>query len=75
MIQDRNTVQSHKRRGTGHERKSTIFGLDGHAETITVAVAEPDGELRSLGAIANRAESIRKLIKKLGAGRAFACLL
>jgi transposase len=42
--------------------------LDFHAETIAVAVAEPDGEVRSLGTIANREESIRKLVKKLGAG-------
>jgi len=44
------------------------LGLDFHAETIAVAVAEPDGEVRSLGTIANREESIRKLVKKLGAG-------
>jgi hypothetical protein len=42
------------------------LGLDVHAETIAVAVAEPEGEVRSLGTIPNRAESIRKLIKKLG---------
>jgi len=48
-----------------HE-KVRFLGLDVHAETIAVAVAEPDGEVRSLGVIANRAESIRKLIKKLG---------
>src|ERR1019366_3044190 len=35
-------------------------------DTIAVAVAEPGGEVRSLGTIANRAESIRKLVKKLG---------
>ena len=29
-------------------------------------VAEPDGEVRSLGTIPNRVESIRKMIKKLG---------
>ena len=66
VIQDRNTVQSHKRRGTGHEGKATFFGFDVHAETIAVAVAEPDGEVRSLGTIANREEAIRKLVKKLG---------
>jgi len=43
-----------------------FLGLDVHAETIAVAVAEPDGEVRSLGTIANREESIRKLVKKLG---------
>ena len=46
--------------------KVRFLGLDVHAETIAVAVAEPDGEVRSLGTIANRAESIRKLVKKLG---------
>jgi transposase len=40
--------------------------LDVHAETIAVAIAEPDGEVRSLGTIPNRLESVRKLIKKLG---------
>lgn len=52
--------------GTSQEREDTILGLDVHAETIAVAIAEPDGEVRSLGTIANRAESIRKLVKKLG---------
>ena len=46
--------------------KVRFLGLDVHAETIAVAVAEPDGEVRSLGAIPNRVESIRKLVKKLG---------
>jgi len=41
------------------------LGLDVHAETIVVAVAEADGEVRSLGTIANRGESIRKLVGKL----------
>src|SRR6202041_259197 len=48
------------------KEKVRFLGLDVHAETIAVAVAEPDGEVRSLGTIANREESIRKLIKKLG---------
>jgi transposase len=43
-----------------------FLGLDVHAETIAVAIAEPDGSVRSLGTIANRAESIRKLIRRLG---------
>jgi len=43
-----------------------FIGLDVHAETIAVAVAEPDGEVRSLGVIPNRSESIRTLVKKLG---------
>jgi transposase len=46
--------------------KLRFLGLDVHAETITVAVAEGNGEVRSLGTIANREDSIRKFIKKLG---------
>ena len=46
--------------------KLRFLGLDVHAETIAVAVAEPDGEVRSLGTIANREDSIRKFIRKLG---------
>jgi transposase len=43
-----------------------FIGLDVHAETIAVAVAEPTGEVRSLGVIPNRSESIRRLVKRLG---------
>ena len=43
-----------------------FIGVDVHAETIAVAVAEPEGEVRSLGVIPNRSASIRKLVKKLG---------
>lgn len=49
------------------EKKLRFLGLDVHAETIAVAVAEPEGEVRSLGVIANHAESVRRLVKKLGA--------
>jgi len=52
-------------------KKHTRFvGLDVHAATIAVAVAEGgrDGEVRSLGKIPNRPESVRKLVKKLRAG-------
>src|SRR5438034_4013151 len=48
-------------------RKDIRFvGLDVHADTIAVAVAEPNGEVRSVGTIPNRPESIGKLMKKLG---------
>jgi transposase len=48
------------------KEKLRFLGLDVHAETIAVAIAEPDGEVQNLGTIPNRLESIRKLIKKLG---------
>jgi transposase len=43
------------------------IGLDVHAETIAVAVAESDGDTRALGVIPNRLDSLRRLVKKLGA--------
>lgn len=46
--------------------KLLFVGLDVHADTIAVAVAEQAGEVRSCGIIPNRLESVRKLIHKLG---------
>jgi hypothetical protein len=43
-----------------------FVGLDVHAETIAVAVAEVGGEVRSLGVIPNRAEAVGRLMRKLG---------
>jgi len=45
--------------------KLRFVGLDVHADTIVVAVAEAGGEVRSLGVIPNRLESIRKMMGKL----------
>ena len=54
--------------------KIRFVGMDVHAETIAVAVAEPGGEVRSLGSIPNRLESVRKMIGKLGpAGKLKCC--
>lgn len=53
-------------------KKATRFvGLDVHADSIAVAVAETgrDGEVRSLGTVPNRLESVRKLIQKLGGAK------
>jgi transposase len=48
-------------------KKSTRYiGLDVHADTIAVAVAEPGETERSLGVIPNRPESVQKLMKRLG---------
>ena len=46
--------------------KIRFVGLDVHAETIAIAVAESEGEVRSLGVIPNHEDSIRRLVKKLG---------
>lgn len=46
--------------------KIRFVGMDVHAETIAIAVAETGGEVRSHGVIPNRLESVRKLIGKLG---------
>jgi transposase len=43
-----------------------FVGLDVHAQTIAVAVAETGGEVRSLGTIPNLPQSVSKLVKKLG---------
>src|SRR6184192_1588876 len=48
------------------EKDSRFVGLDVHAETIAVAVAEPGGEVHALGAIPNTPEAVRRLVKKLG---------
>ncbi len=45
--------------------KLRFLGLDVHAETIAVAVCESNGEIPSLGTIANREDSVRKFIRKL----------
>lgn len=49
-----------------------FVGLDVHAETIAVAIAEKDQVARDLGTIPNREDSIRKLVKKLSEGGAWA---
>jgi transposase len=51
-----------------------FLGLDVHAETIAVALAEPGrGEVRSLGIIPNELTAVRKLIQKLGKKNLRAC--
>ena len=51
-----------------------FLGLDVHAETIAVALAEAGrGEVRSLGIIPNEPTAVRKLIQKLGKKNLRAC--
>ena len=49
-----------------------FVGLDVHAQTIAVATAEKQEAVRGLGTIPNREESVRKLVKKLNEGGAWA---
>jgi transposase len=46
-------------------KKTTRFvGLDVHADSIAVAVAESDGSVRSLGVLASNYETLKKLLLK-----------
>jgi transposase len=49
-------------------KPTRYVGLDVHAQSISIAVAEGgrDGEVRSVGKVANTPEAVRKAIKKLG---------
>jgi transposase len=48
-------------------RKATRFvGMDVHADSIAIASADVDGEVRSWGVVANSPEAIRKMIKRIG---------
>lgn len=48
-----------------------FVGLDVHADSIAVAVAEDgrDGEVRTLGTIPNHGDAVRKLVQKLGGAK------
>ena len=43
-----------------------FVGLDVHAATVAIAVAEMGGEVRSLGVVANEVGAIRRVLGKLG---------
>jgi transposase len=50
-------------------KKTTRWvGLDVHAETIAVAVADKDGSVQFVGTIPNRPDAVRRAIKKLESG-------
>ena len=51
------------------EKDIRHVGFDVDSERIAVAVAEASGEVRSLGMIPYTAESVRRLVKKLGPAR------
>src|ERR1700691_568007 len=60
----------HQRRatceGSRSMKKGTRFvGLDVHKDTIAVAVAEEDGEVRSVRTIPNELDAIRRFVRKL----------
>src|SRR6266704_1031885 len=54
------------RRSRSMTKNLRYLGLDVHAETIAVALAEPGGEVRSLGIIPNEPSAVAKLVRKLG---------
>ena len=46
--------------------KIRFLGLDVHADTIAVSIAEPNGEVRRLGVIPNQLDSVRRMVKQHG---------
>jgi transposase len=48
--------------------KIRFLGLDVHADTITVAVADPGKEVSLYGRIPNQLDAVRRMVKKLSAG-------
>ena len=56
-------------------KKIRFVGLDVHAEKIAIAIAEHDGEVRFLGIVPNREDSVRRMMESWGTGRAFACAM
>jgi len=59
-------AQSYKRKEPVMEKDIRYVGFDLDSERIAVAVAESGGEVRSLGMIPYTADSVRRLMKKLG---------
>jgi transposase len=47
-------------------RITRFVGMDVHAHTIAIAVADRDGRVSSVGTIPNRPETLRRAMKKLG---------
>ena len=48
------------------EKHIRHVGLDVDSEKIVVAVAEAEGEVRSVGAVPHSRDSVRRLVRKLG---------
>jgi len=59
-------AQSYMRKEPVTMKNTRFVGLDVHAATIAVAVAEAGGEVGSLGTIPNEPDAVRRLMKRLG---------
>ncbi len=59
-------MQSHTKGEPVDDEEYQVVGLDVHAATVAIAVAEMGGEVRSLGVVANEVGAIRRVLGKLG---------
>jgi len=48
--------------------RTRFVGVDAHAKTLAVAIAEEAGQPESYGQIANDPTAVRKLVSRLGGG-------
>ena len=48
--------------------KIRFLGLDVHADSITVAIADPGKEVSLYGRIPNQLDAVRRMVKKLSTG-------
>src|SRR2546423_4813022 len=62
----RPVAQSYKRKEPVVKKDIRFLGLDVHADTIAVAVAEANGQVHSIGVIPNRIDNLRRLVRRMG---------
>ena len=46
-------------------KKLLYVGLDVHAQTVSIAIAEPGGEVRSYGTVSSNLETLEKTMRRI----------